>query len=389
MAQRQLASGDRISEYILEAKIGEGGFGQVWRAHHHIWKDRLVAVKVPQDADYVEQLQREGVLQHELEGEHVVKTVGLDPFHDPPYLIMDYIDGKNLRGLLEEKGSLPIETALNIATQVAEVLSVAHKKSVVHRDIKPENILVDREGVVWLTDFGLGKVAERLTTTLLRSGSLVTTQGRSIAGTLNYMSPEQRSGEDVDPRTDIYSLGLVLFELLTGKLPEGGEVPTDLRPGLPERVDAIFSRCYARREKRYPSVDNLLQDLVGLREKSKPRPLKRPISRVQPRSLRRGFGRPGLFRSVPPTFRPIPPRPGPPSPAAIASLVLGVLGLFSCGIFGIVALLIGKNELYQISMGRSPVGGRGLAKAGYILGILSIILGLFQFCLLSGMMAGH
>ena len=115
-----------------------------------------------------------------------------------------------------------------------------------------------------------------------------------------------------------------------------------------------------------------------------PRPLKRPIPRVQPRPLRRGFGRPGPFRSVPPTYR-----PGPPSAAAIASLILGILGLFSCGIFGIVALLIGKNELYRISMGRSPVGGRGIARAGYILGIVSIVLGLFQFCLLSGMMTGH
>jgi serine/threonine protein kinase len=259
---KELSAGDRISEYVLEERLGKGGFGEVWKARHHVLSDKYVAIKIPLDRDYVKQLKSEGIFQHELESDGVVKTLGLDPDHDPPYFVMEYVDGRSLRDLLKEKGRLEPERAVEIARTVFQVLKAAHDKKIVHRDIKPENVLIDREGRVKLSDFGLGQVVEATASCLMLSGSLVTTDGRSVSGTLHYMSPEQKDPEKpVDGRSDIYSAGLLLFEMLTGSLPEGGEVPSDLVPGLPGSLDSIFRTCYARLDRRYRSASEVLEDL--------------------------------------------------------------------------------------------------------------------------------
>src|SRR3954466_2978056 len=157
----------RISEYVLDARIGGGAFGEVWRAHHHVWVDQLVAIKIPTDPQYVRALQREGVAIHGLTHPNIVRAIGFDPYADPPYLTMEYVPGTSLRPLIKDK-KLSIDQAVAVLRQVLTGLQHAHDRGVVHRDIKPENILVHEraasdgyqtEGVVKVTDFGLGKAA--------------------------------------------------------------------------------------------------------------------------------------------------------------------------------------------------------------------------------------
>lgn len=266
-----VGAGTRVGEYLLEERVGCGGFGEVWRARHHLWPEEVVAVKLPTDPEYVRQLRTEGAIQHRLEGEHLVRTRGCDHTHDPPYLVMDYVEGESLRAILARRGRLPAQEALPMALQVLDGLSVAHAAGVVHRDLKPGNILVDTRGVVKLADFGLGVIRDRATASLMLSGSLATSSGAAVAGTLRYMAPEQRDPlATVDSRSDVYAFGVLLFEMLTGEVPQGGEVPSDLVPGLDPRVDEVFRRCYTRRERRHADAIELRAALAPLCDGSAP-----------------------------------------------------------------------------------------------------------------------
>src|SRR3954469_6620226 len=159
----------RISEYVLVEKIGGGTFGEVWKAYHHVWTDQLVAIKIPTDPMYVRNLQTEGAAIHGLIHPNIVRAMGFDPYADPPYLIMEYVPGTNLRTLINQK-SLNPDQAVQILQQVLAGLAYAHKNNIIHRDIKPENILVHEramtegfglEGAVKVTDFGLGQAATK------------------------------------------------------------------------------------------------------------------------------------------------------------------------------------------------------------------------------------
>src|SRR5687768_8354161 len=161
------APNQRVSEYILVEKIGGGTFGEVWKAHHHVWTDQLVAIKIPTDPQYVRNLQREGAAIHGLLHPNIVRARGFDPYADPPYLVMEYVPGTDLRALIRT-GTLAPDDAIAIMTQVLAGLDYAHKNGLVHRDIKPENILIHENaksqgygstGTVKVTDFGLGRAA--------------------------------------------------------------------------------------------------------------------------------------------------------------------------------------------------------------------------------------
>jgi len=261
-------AGDRVSEYVLVEAIGAGTFGQVWKAHHHIWKDQWAAIKIPTDTQYVRNLQKEGAAVHGLRHSNIVRAIGLDPYSDPPYFVMELVDGPSLRGLIRDnpKG-LPVSTARAILRGVLGALDHAHKAGVIHRDIKPENILVASvdslnslsSDDVKVTDFGLGHAELVTANSIMQSGSLHSEAGRSISGTIAYMAPEQRDGQPVDARSDLYSVGIVLFEMLTGERPSGGDLPSQIRPDLPAWVDAVFSRLYTRRERRFGSADEVLR----------------------------------------------------------------------------------------------------------------------------------
>jgi serine/threonine protein kinase len=284
---------DRISEYILEQKIGGGAYGEVWRARHHVWADQLVAIKIPTDSAYVRHLQQEGAAIHGLIHPNIVRAMGFDPYADPPYLTMEYVPGTSLRPLIKDKKLTPAD-AVAIMRQVLAGLKYAHERGLIHRDLKPENILVHEraqrdglgvEGVIKIADFGLGKAstavnAAAAANSIAFSGSINDAAGREIAGTLEYMAPEQRGGAAIDQRADLYACGVVLYELLTGEKPAGTEVPSDLNPRSPRSLDEVFRRSYARLEKRFASADEFAQALSA----ALPPPLPAPAQSQSPSS---------------------------------------------------------------------------------------------------------
>jgi serine/threonine protein kinase len=263
-------AGQRIGEYILDAQIGAGAFGQVWRAHHHVWVDQLVAIKIPTDPQYVRNLQREGAAIHGLVHPNITRALGFDPYADPAYLTMEYVPGTSLRPLIRPK-SLAVSDALAIMNQVLAGLSHAHKSGIVHRDLKPENILVNEQtksqgfaapGLVKVTDFGLGKAAnDTAANSIAYSQSMHDAAARELAGTIDYMSPEVRGGGEAEPRSDLYACGVILYEMLTGERPAGTEVPSDLVPSIPKYLDDVFRRAYTRLEKRFTSADEFANAL--------------------------------------------------------------------------------------------------------------------------------
>jgi len=258
------SANQRVGEYVLQERINRGTFGEVWRAHHHVWTDQLVAIKIPTDPQYLRNLQREGVAIHGLVHPNIVRAIGFDPYAETPYLTMEYVPGTSLRPLIQNR-SLSIPDAVSILKQVLAGLSYAHKNGVVHRDVKPENILVHEkafregfgtEGAVKVTDFGLGRAAaETAAGSIAYSASLDSPAAREIAGTLDYMPPEQRTSGDVDGRADLYACGVVLYEMLTGERPAGTDLPSDVNKSVPKALDEAFRRSYARLDKRFASAD--------------------------------------------------------------------------------------------------------------------------------------
>ncbi len=279
-------AGDRISNYLLEELVGSGSFGQVWRARHHVL-DEVVAVKLLTDSQYVRNFRLEGVVVHGLNHPNIVRAIDIDPYADIPYMIMEYVDGPSLRKVIEDHpAGLPIEACVTVLSGVLGALAAADDAGLVHRDVKPANILLrlpdgdlstlKLEGVK-LTDFGLGKAAAITKTSLLQSGSLVTEEGRNIAGTLVYMSPEQRAGAPLDGRSDLFSCGVVLFEMLTGSAPTGGDMPSTIRPEVPPYLEEVFRKAYTRVERRFVSARAMLAALEQGRFKTEGAPKARVI----------------------------------------------------------------------------------------------------------------
>jgi len=266
-----LREGDRISNYLLEALLGKGSFGEVWRARHHVF-DEVVAIKIPTDPQYVRNLQREGVAIHGLKHPNVVRAIDLDPYATPPYLVMEIVEGPSLRETIDKVGAgFPVGSAVAVMEGILCALEASHNAGLIHRDIKPANVLLNhpideiesiRSIAVKVTDFGLGRVGGETTQSILKSGNSLTADGRSISGTLAYMSPEQKEGLESDPQSDVYSCGIVLFEMLTGERPQGSDLPSSLRPELPVYLDKVFERCYTRKERRYASAREMLDDLT-------------------------------------------------------------------------------------------------------------------------------
>lgn len=265
----KVSAGDRLGEYIVEERIGSGGFGDVWRAHHHVLTDRQVAIKVPHDEGTRERLRREGVIQDRLTDPRVIRTLGLDPDHEPPYLVVELVEGESLRERLQRESRLAPAEALRIAEEVLRALCAAHAVGVIHRDIKPENILLQREtNAVKIADFGLGRFTETTGESLAASLSHLTKEG-ALLGTLAYMAPEQKeAGRKVDGRADLYAFGVCLFEMLTGGLPVGGDLPSEQVADLDPLCDEIFRRCFTRLEKRYPTAGDALSELLLIQGES-------------------------------------------------------------------------------------------------------------------------
>jgi len=250
--------GSRLGEYILEEKVGEGGFCEVWRGRH-VMLGNVVALKVATDEGMADFLRREGALQHRLEHSNIVRVLGGDVESHPPYLVTEFMEGGSLRRLLKEQGRLQPEEAIRVVADVATALQFAHQKGVVHRDVKPENILFDANGTAKVADFGFWRFFEARRTHSSLALSFLSTED-VVGGTLEYMSPEQRRGEPPAPSDDVYSLGVVLFECLTGRLPAPGDRVSDF-VDVGEEVDAAFAGAYVRRQKRFQDIPSFINAL--------------------------------------------------------------------------------------------------------------------------------
>lgn len=263
----------RVSEYLLEERIGAGAFGEVWRGGHHIWTDERVAIKLPVEPEYVRYLQREGVFVHGLRHTNIVRVIGLDPYADPPYLVMELVAGPSLKDVIREHPTgVPISAALAIIRGLLAGLAAAHEAGVLHRDLKPGNVMLHlgqrpltevTADDVRIGDFGFGTSHSDAARSIVQSASLARESG--LVGTLAYLAPEIRDGQrPVDPRSDLYAVGVILFELLTGSRPAGAELPSTMRADTPPGLDALFQRLYARYERRFDSAKAALAELALL-----------------------------------------------------------------------------------------------------------------------------
>jgi len=280
--------GLRVSEYALEQRVGTGSFGEVWRARHHIWENERVAIKLPTEPEYVRYLQREGIVVHGLRHSNIVRVIGMDPYADVPYLVMELVEGPSLRQVIEEHPrGVPLEVAVTILRGLLSALAVAHGNGVLHRDLKPGNVLLNLAGRrlaelspqdVKVSDFGLGIGSPETLREIVQSASL--DREDRLVGTMAYMAPELRDGrQPADARSDLYSVGVIFFELLTGERPAGAELPSTLRSDVPQELDRLFGRLYARRERRYGSAQEVLKDLERISQ-----PAGRPVPPPPPRT---------------------------------------------------------------------------------------------------------
>jgi serine/threonine protein kinase/Tfp pilus assembly protein PilF len=259
--------------YRIIEELGRGGMGVVYKAEDTKLK-RMVALKLlPAELVHVpevnERFRREAQAAAALDHPNICTVHEFDEAEEKPFISMAYIEGQSLKEMIES-GPLDLEEALRIAEQVAEGLQEAHKKGIVHRDIKSGNIIVTDSGRAKIMDFGLARTAER---------TLLTKEG-STMGTVAYMSPEQTQGEKVDQRTDIWSFGVVLYELLTGKLPFRGEheqavvysilkekpkSATSIKPDIPTSIEQVVSKALEKdSDKRYQKIDELIDDLKSI-----------------------------------------------------------------------------------------------------------------------------
>ena len=293
--------GDVLADrYELQDLLGVGGMASVFRAHDRVL-ERTVALKVlaerySNDPEYVERFRREAQAIARLSHPNIVTIIDRGETDGCQYIVFEHVRGPNLKEVLREQRRLPIRRALEVAHQAARGLAFAHEHGVVHRDVKPQNILLDEDGDAKVTDFGIARSAA------LDDGL---TQSGVVLGTSDYIAPEQATGARVDARSDQYSLGVLLFELLTGETPYRGasmvEVamrhlqdpvpsPRERRPDMPPRVDGLVRRAMAKRpDDRFPSLDAFMAAIeAAMVEEAVPDPGATQVLRpARPRRRRR------------------------------------------------------------------------------------------------------
>lgn len=265
-----LEPGHVLACYRLVSLLGRGGMGEVWLAVDTASNARR-AIKVPTDPDYTTFLRREAVMQAALDHPNIVALYELDLTHEPPFVVLEYFESQSLRSVITAGGRLPISQALDYLAQMLEGLHAAHRQGILHRDLKPENILINQDGLLKITDFGLGRVHEAFARSLLFQGSLVSSAGNSVVGTYDYMAPEQRTGSASEPKADLFSLGIILHEMLTGRKPVGHLRAGLLRDGIPTPLIDLIARCLEEPSHRIDDIRAVQEVLAGLEEFNSPK----------------------------------------------------------------------------------------------------------------------
>ena len=267
-----ITKGQKISDrYQIVKSIGEGGMANVYLAYDTIL-DRNVAVKILRgdlatDEKFVRRFQREALAASSLYNENIVEVYDVGEDNGQYYIVMEYIDGKHLKNLLKKRGKLTVPETIDIMMQIASGLSVAHDQSLIHRDIKPQNIMILENGLVKITDFGIA----------MAMNSTQLTQTNSVMGSVHYLPPEQASGKGSSLQSDIYSMGILMYELLTGKLPYHGDNAVEIAlkhlkeplpsireelPSIPQSVENIIIKATAKNPKnRYADAREMYEDL--------------------------------------------------------------------------------------------------------------------------------
>jgi eukaryotic-like serine/threonine-protein kinase len=265
--------GEVLSDrYELEELAGTGGMSSVFRAHDRLL-DRKVALKIlhqqyTDDADYVERFRHEARSVAALSHPNIVTVIDRGEHEGRQFIVFEYIEGENLKRLIERRGPAPVDQALELAMQIARGLFFAHQQGLVHRDVKPQNILLNGDGQAKVTDFGIARSLD------VKHGM---TQTGTVLGTSDYIAPEQAQGQRVDEHTDIYSLGVVLYELLTAEVPFPGEnfvavamrhinepppAIRDRRPDVSPRLEAAVHRAMAKDPaERFATMAEFCQEL--------------------------------------------------------------------------------------------------------------------------------
>ncbi len=291
------------NRYRVLDKIGEGGMATVYQAEDTLL-ERVVAVKVlreqyASDPSFLARFKQEARAAAGLAHQNIVSVydVGTDGGHH--YIVMEYVEGSSLKQLISQGAPFTIPRATSITMQILAALGFSHQKGIVHRDIKPQNILVTPDGMVKVTDFGIARAAA--------SGQL--TETGTVLGTVHYCSPEQAQGRGVTAASDLYSVGVVLYEMLTGRLPFEGEgalavalkhlqeepvAPSRLNPRVPPQVDSIVLKAMAKDPaQRYLSADQMRQQLLSYQQfsdqmTSQLAPVKQPVARRDRQPVAKG-----------------------------------------------------------------------------------------------------
>ena len=280
-----IAKGQKISDrYQIIKSIGEGGMANVYLAYDTIL-ERNVAVKVlrgdlANDEKFVRRFQREALQASSLSHPNIVEVYDVGEDNGEYYIVMEYVEGKHLKGLLKKRGKLTIPEVVDIMIQVTSGLTVAHDSYIIHRDIKPQNIMILDNGLVKLTDFGIA----------LAMNSTQLTQTNSVMGSVHYLPPEGASGKGATLQSDIYSLGILMYELLTGKLPFRGETAVEIAlkqlkepmpsirkeiPDIPQSIENIILRATAKNPKnRYADAREMHDDLLTCLDESRKNEIK-------------------------------------------------------------------------------------------------------------------
>lgn len=288
--------GDRLDRYELIAELGAGAFGVVYRARH-LDMGREDAIKVPHNPALARHFVTEGRLVARLDHPNVVRVYAMNMAHDPPFIVYELVEGRSLRARMAEVGGpMDCHEVVEIARQVLAGLAAAHDLGIIHRDLKPENILLRHDGVAKISDFGLGVAVQQMSVLVSRSVSkgsaalasqlgvsreLSSAVGSSVAGTLAYMSPEQEDGLELDGRSDLFALGVLMYEAVTGVRPRGRfRDPADINHAVGTGLnDAIIAALDLERDDRHANATTMAR--VLLRRAESPSEVTQPAAGAQ------------------------------------------------------------------------------------------------------------